>query len=291
MDVSIVIVNYNTCRMTLDCIDSVFNYTHDIDFEVIVVDNGSKDESPILFSKDSRICYIYNNDNLGFGSANNIGAKFAKGRYIFFLNSDTILRRNVVKEVFDFFNENHHLSIGALGILLEDSSGQFSLSFEQFFSVRSIVMNTLKRFSNRFSYQLTKRSEVVSNQYASVDYIIGADMFVEKITFDQLNGFNPKFFMFCEEEDLQRRMNYLKLKRFVLNINGIIHLESKSIGDKLSFRRSMMIKKSYFLYISLHYRYFKFFIIHLLYFFVRLKDTLITYSHLSIKQKLSFLAF
>lgn len=86
MDVSIIIVNYNTCRMTAECIDSVFEKTHGIDFEIILVDNASTDGSREHFAGDSRITYIYNDENLGFGRANNAGIERARGRYVFLLN-------------------------------------------------------------------------------------------------------------------------------------------------------------------------------------------------------------
>ena len=85
MDVSIIIVNYNTKQLTLDCINSVFDQTKDVSFEIILVDNASVDGSKELFEKDSRIKYIYSNQNVGFGRANNIGFEQAKGKYVFLL--------------------------------------------------------------------------------------------------------------------------------------------------------------------------------------------------------------
>ena len=101
MDVSIIIVNYNTCRMTAECIDSVFEKTHGIDFEIILVDNASTDGSREHFAGDSRITYIYNDENLGFGRANNAGIERARGRYVFLLNSDTLLIGNAIKTLCD----------------------------------------------------------------------------------------------------------------------------------------------------------------------------------------------
>ena len=93
MDVSVIIVTYNTCEMTINCINSVIQKTENLDYEIILVDNASQDESYSTFSQDARIRYIYSEKNLGFGKANNLGAKFAKGRYLFLLNSDTLLKK------------------------------------------------------------------------------------------------------------------------------------------------------------------------------------------------------
>ena len=79
MDVSIIIVNYNTLKVTQECINSVFEKTQGIAFEVILVDNASTDCSKEHFSRDARIRYIYSSKNGGFGYANNRGMKMAKG--------------------------------------------------------------------------------------------------------------------------------------------------------------------------------------------------------------------
>ena len=79
MDVSVIIVTYNTLQMTNECISSIVEKTKDVSYEIILVDNASTDGSKEFFSRDKRITYIYNKENYGFGKANNIGAKVAKG--------------------------------------------------------------------------------------------------------------------------------------------------------------------------------------------------------------------
>ena len=98
MDVSIIIVNYNTKDLIKNCIDSIYEQTKDIKFEIIVSDNGSVDGSiEMIKSEFPNVILIENNANLGFGTANNRGLKIAKGKYIFYLNSDTVLLNNAVK--------------------------------------------------------------------------------------------------------------------------------------------------------------------------------------------------
>ena len=97
MDVSVIIVTYNTLALTRDCIDSIFRHTANVQFEVIVVDNASEDGSYDYFSKDRRIIYVYSQENMGFGRANNLGLEYASGEYIFLLNSDTYLKNNAIK--------------------------------------------------------------------------------------------------------------------------------------------------------------------------------------------------
>ena len=116
MDVSVIIVNYNTIELTLNCINSIFTHTLGIDFEVIVVDNNSDDGSGEILRLDKRIVFIQNLANEGFGSANNTGYQYAKGKYLFLLNSDTILLNNAIKLFYDYAEQ--HLSSCVYGTML-----------------------------------------------------------------------------------------------------------------------------------------------------------------------------
>ena len=99
MDVSVIIVNYNTYELTSACIESIIKNTTNISYEIIVVDNASTDGSKDRFETDSRIKYIYSEKNGGFGYGNNRGIEIAKGDYLFLLNSDTLLVNNAIQIV------------------------------------------------------------------------------------------------------------------------------------------------------------------------------------------------
>ena len=102
ISVSIIIVNYRTPSLTLACIDSIYAHTKGVDFEVIVVDNHSEDDSVERLSKDNRIILIESLRNGGFGYGNNLGMRVAHGKYFFLLNSDTLLVNNAIKEFYDY---------------------------------------------------------------------------------------------------------------------------------------------------------------------------------------------
>ena len=99
MDVSIIIVNFKTFLLTKNCIESIIAKTFGVEYEIILVDNASSDGSQEFFANDARIKFIEAGRNLGFGKANNLGVQQAKGDYIFFLNSDTLLLNNAIYEM------------------------------------------------------------------------------------------------------------------------------------------------------------------------------------------------
>lgn len=138
MDVSIIIVNYNTKRLTCQCIDSIIEKTEGVSFEIIVVDNNSTDGSQELLSHDNRIVFIEAGENLGFGKANNLGFKKSTGKYLFFLNSDTILLNNALLYFFDFY-ESFKGRIGGVGCLLENDKGLHIHSYADFPCLKSVL--------------------------------------------------------------------------------------------------------------------------------------------------------
>lgn len=252
MDVSIIIVNYNTKELTRKCLKSVFENTEDINFEVIVSDNGSTDGSiEMIKSEYPQVLLIENNSNLGFGAANNQGLKIAKGKYIFFLNSDTILLNNAVNLFFSYWeNSPNKEQIGALGCWLLDENKNIIHSYGDFPSKKGInkyfyrsVFSALVSQYLPFLKHLKKNKNTISTTYKNMEidgYITGADLFVKN------NGnayFDERFFMYFEESDLQFNNFYRNgLKRIILYEPQIIHLEGGS--DKFKRSDSYLKRKS-----------------------------------------------
>ena len=252
-DVSIVIVNYNTYNLTQACIESIYKRTKGVDFEVIVVDNDSKDDSVIKFRNDSRISLIESNKNLGFGRANNLGVKKAKGRYVFFLNSDTILLNNAVKLMADFMDEHgKRLGIGGLGCLLTGSDGKRTHSYAPFPRMGRVLKDEwgdhfLKRFGRRMKRLEEGISIDESMTYFPVNYVTGADLFVARETINRYGSFDPDFFMYYEEAEMQYRWYKNGLKSYILCSPQIVHLEGGS-QRKASVQRQLTQLKSMFIY-------------------------------------------
>lgn len=222
MDVSIIIVTYNTCQLTKECIDSIIKNTFAINYEIILVDNDSKDGSKDIFESDFRIKYIYSHENLGFGRANNLGAKSASGKYLFFLNSDTLLTTNAVHDFYESMEENPN--IGVMGGQLLWPNNTLQESFFCFPSLWLILKDCLGIINHTPKYSNNNKSL----RYLINNFISGADLFISHQLFNEIGGFYPKFFMYYEETDLQYQVKKYNLSiAFNPNI-GIIHYNGGS---------------------------------------------------------------
>ena len=130
MDLSVIIVNWNTKKLLEDCLASIFKFTKNLDFEVIVVDNSSSDGSQkMVQNKFPKVKLIQNKDNLGFAKANNIGIKLAIGKYILLLNSDTYLIENSLQKLVEFAVKQENLGVLAPQLLNSDETIQQAVGF------------------------------------------------------------------------------------------------------------------------------------------------------------------
>ena len=248
LDVSIIIVNYNTKELTRNCLKSVFEQTKDILFEVIVSDNGSNDGSiEMIKSEFPQVVLIENNANLGFGAANNRGLKMAKGKYIFYLNSDTVLLNNAVKIFFDYWeNFPEKGKIGALGCVLQDEKGNLIHSGGEFPKYKSVCKERFSELVHSYAkylllkihlerlYQIS-RKEIKSERGipGEVDYVTGADLFMLNDSFAE---FDERFVLYYEETDLQKNLrNQTGKKSLLISQPKIIHLLHKGRSEKIKF--------------------------------------------------------
>lgn len=231
MDVSVIIVSYNTCGLLVDCIESIYRQTDRVEFEIIVVDNDSKDNTcETVKRKFPEVRLIKSAVNLGFGKANNLGVENAKGKYLFFLNSDTVLLNNAIKVFFDFA-ESSKDRIGALGAILKAPDGGTCHSYGKFITMRSELYDVVAKYL-RFLKDSSNSHPLQVLEPVAVDYITGADLFVPRAVYEEIGGFDPAFFMYCEEVDWQRRMQDAGYVRLVINGPEIVHLEGGSDGSK-----------------------------------------------------------
>lgn len=255
IEVSIIIVSYNTKELTVNCIKSIFEFTDEIKYEIIIVDNASSDGT-VYAIKESfpSVKVIESDENIGFGRANNLGSEYAKGEYLFFLNSDCLLIENSIKKMYDYFELNKSDNLGAVGCMLLDKDENLNSSYYRFPTplslTKSIILSGVNKLFSK-EYKLEPSFNYPINDNNEVDFIIGADLFMSKKVFYAFSGFDPIFFLYYEETDLQKRMAKASLKRVVLKNTSIIHLEGGSRNSKFSI--SAIYIDSRYKYIKKHY--------------------------------------
>ena len=246
MDVSIIIVNYNTKQLTSNCISSIVEKTVGISYEIILVDNASTDGSKELFEKDARVTYIYSERNGGFGYGNNIGMMVAKGKYFFLLNSDTLLVNNAIKEFFDYAEKDNKRRV--YGCYLQHADGTYSNSYFSFpaFTIKDF----LKRLCKEQNQTQNKETEFNAKD---VEAVSGADMFFNGEIYYLTKGFDENIFLYGEEGEWQYRMLKYGYTCHIISQPKIIHLEGKSM--KMSPDKMAIKWKSHFYILKKHMIY------------------------------------
>lgn len=246
MDVSIIIVSYNTKDLLYNCIKSIYDHTTDISYEIIISDNNSSDGSVAMIeSAFPEVVLIKNNRNLGFGAANNKALNIAKGKYIFYLNSDTVLLNNAVYCFYSYWEKSANKDIiGVLGTNLLNPDHSIQRSSAPFPSINSevntlfsdyisVMKNTIKALISKKSK--TNNTVVISSKrtqskvIGKVESIVGAAMFLKN---DKYASFDERFILNYEETDLEFQLFKNKKYCYLIDTPLIIHYGGASSVQK-----------------------------------------------------------
>jgi len=200
VDLSIVIVNWNTCDLLRACLASIFRHPPRTSFEVIVMDNASSDRSAEMVRGEfPGVRLKINAANLGFAAANNLGSRLAAGRFLLFLNSDTEVHAATLSDALSFMEL--HPETGVLGCRTLNPDGSRQNSAFAFPTCTRIFAHVsgLSRLG-----KLPRRRE--HSRLSHPDYVQGSFFFIRKSAFEQSGGFNEMFFLYGEEVDLCLRL-------------------------------------------------------------------------------------
>ena len=238
IDVSIIIINYNTIDLTIESINSVYTHTKGIKYEIIVIDNASK-EGMLHIIKDTfpEVILVENKTNLGFGNANNLGIQLAKGEFIFLLNSDAFLTSNALLTFTTYMRQPQNDHVAVCGGELFTGRLDTTVSYGN-------LPSLLDAFSSIGFFKLYKKYhyKYIASGVANTDpttrevgYISGADMFIRKSVMDQAGTFDKDFFLYFEETEMAFRFKQKGFISVILPHVKIIHLGSASQKGKNSF--------------------------------------------------------
>ena len=219
MKTSIIIVTWNTAEITKKCVDTINRYI--TNQEIIIVDNGSTDNTVKILSNIKNVKIIENHANLGFAKANNIGLKKATSEYIIFMNSDIELLDSNILNMVNFLKTSPNIGIIGPQFLNPDMTPQASVFPPQ------TAVNAFREFwlnqKNSYLKYIPKNKNPVK-----VAFISGGCLAVKKDFFESIGKWNEKYFFYFEDMDLCRKVNQIGKDVFFYPLCQVIHQHGAS---------------------------------------------------------------
>lgn len=259
IDLSIIIVNWKTRDLLEQCLYSLRQHCGNSRTEVIVVDNASADgSSDMVKSIFPEVKLIEAVSNLGFGRANNLALPYANGRYVLFLNPDTVMLKDTTEKMINFMQDNP--GVGALGCRMKsppDSNDPDAQAHDlglqwppsllkELFAFLFLTDKTIHKFKKYLPYQDPTKSGYVVK-------LFGGCLMVRKEVLESVSPFDERFFMYAEDADLSRRIVNAGWKLYYMSDAEIIHIAGKASEKAGSNFASMMKCESISKYMDKYY--------------------------------------
>lgn len=246
--VSIIIVYYKVSKELFDCLNSLEKWKMKVSNEIIVVDNDEKPTIQKALQKQfPNVLYIQSGLNVGYGAANNIGAKKAHGEFLFFLNPDTLVEKGAIDVLTKFLNVNKDVGIVS-PLLLDKNNKPYPLQGTKTLTpLRAIICLSFinKLFPNNIVARKYWYLDWNKKQPKEVDVMPGTAFLVDKSIFEKIGGFDKRFFLFFEENDICMRVQKQGYKIYIYPKAKVTHLWGRSTrkGKNIAqiFRRSRFL--------------------------------------------------
>jgi len=230
VDVSVIIVNWNTKDLLQNCIESVYQQAGDIQYEIIVVDNASSDGSAGMVTKNfQHVTLIRNSQNRGFAAANNQGMAIAKGRYVLLLNSDTVVLDGGIAKTVSFADTDPQAAVVGCRVLNPDTTLQPTCFM--FPSLLNLFLSSTylyKLFPNGKFFGREQMTWWSGDEAREVDVVSGCFMLVRRKAIELVGMMDAQYFMYAEETDWCYRFKKAGLKVVFAPVAQIIHFKGAS---------------------------------------------------------------
>lgn len=254
MILSVIIVNYNVKILLKECLDSVSLAIAGMEAEVFIVDNASTDKSiEFLQPLFPGFHFTRNETNTGFAKANNQALALASGKFILFLNPDTLIPADCFSKCISFME--HHADAGALGVRMINGKNEFLKESKRGFPSPMVSFWKMAGITGLFprspvfaKYYLGHLDENTINK---VDVLSGAFMFVRKKVLDTTGGFDERFFMYAEDIDLSYRITEAGFNNYYFPEVTIIHYKGESTKKDIKYIKQFYLAMSQF--VKKHY--------------------------------------
>jgi len=253
MDLSIIIVNYQTKDYLRRCLKPLYNHPSlNNNQEIVVIDNNSADGSVDMVREEfPYVKLICLDENVGFGRANNIGIKSSKGKFLILLNSDTEMSQQTLAQMVEYIEQNE--DIGILGCRQFDSKGNLQLSFGKFPTLRrEIVRKFLHSRLSINGHLIREYLETKYNGEIEVDWVSGSCMALRREALEQAGLFDPAFFMYFEDIDLCERIKKTNWKVCYNSQLALLHHGGITARQNLA-RSYIEYRKSQFYFCRKYY--------------------------------------
>lgn len=260
MRLSIVIVSWNVKDLLGRLLDSIFQYTDGTDYEVIVVDNDSKDGTiaDLRHYKDwldkGQLKIIANDYNAGFAKANNQGLKIAQGKYICFMNPDMELVENSFEKLIQFMEQTPNAGICTCRLVYGDKSIQANVKSDPNLCSQALVLLKLHHFLSWLpclKKYLRKDFDYSRKQYAQ--QVMGAFIFTKQDIMAKIKGWDEEYWLWWEDLELCRRVREEGHEIIYLPITEIIHYEGKSFAQTHGLAKQKRFNKGMLIYFRKHH--------------------------------------
>lgn len=224
MDITFIILNWNTAQITKKCVLSIYKFLYKKNFQIVIVDNASTDNSITVFKnlqkKYKNLHIVENSSNLGFSAGNNAAKKFFTTKYLVFLNSDILLLDDSITDAFSFLKKHKDIGLLAPKLILADGSTQNSV-----FPPQTIV-NAIKQYW--FGKKTFSPYFPTSNQPTPVWAVAGAAVIIKSCLFKKIGMWNEKYFIYFEDLDLCRSLRRINKRIIYFPKTKLIHLHGSS---------------------------------------------------------------
>lgn len=257
MKVSIIIVNYNQKYFARMCVEAIEKSTMNFGVEIIVVDNASQDESIETLrrmAKEGRIHLIEAGGNLGYGKGNNLGVASARGEFIVISNPDVFVQPDTLQKMVDHLEK--HADIGLMGPRLKYYNGQIQESCRRHMTFTDLVIKRtflkhLPRFKKRLENYLMKDFD--HDHVQEVDLITGAYYLIRKSVYEEVGGFDPRYFLFMEDYDLCRKLHEKGYQIIYFPKAEAEHYHKRLSGGNFFW---LLSRKIFWIHLSSAFKYF-----------------------------------
>jgi N-acetylglucosaminyl-diphospho-decaprenol L-rhamnosyltransferase len=225
LDLSIIVVNWNTRELLRECLDAVYNTVKSVSFETIVVDNGSTDGSLRMLRNDfPQAELLANEENLGYAEANNQGISISKGKHVLLLNSDAVLQEGTVERMVAFLEGRREVGVVGPALILPNGSYQMGAGGFEFSLLTAFnYFSFLSKLSPLSMKGLWLEQKDSFKQEIEVDWVSGACLMARAELFRTVGSLDTSYFMYMEDVEWCRRVREAGYKIFYLPFARTIH--------------------------------------------------------------------